>query len=1385
MPVSYSPVPMPFLKDMATFTRHNYVRTIVPDEPRQTWTTQPTYHRQITAYYDGLGRPLQTVAQKAHAEGYDIIQPYVYDSAGRANYSYQPFAMPEGLSYGNFQKNAYSYMRQFYDIPYPDEPPYSKTEYDNSALSKVFKTLAPGRSWVGSDRGISYSYASNTSPLIPALFPLLNPGNGLTALPVYTGNYPVNSLQITNVTDEDGKISISVKDKSGKQVLSGKVIQPPPMGSPLTPQYLAMTLYVYDALDRLRYVLPPKACSAAFTDQGGGQYSWNITPGILEGLCYCYLYDEQGNLVEKKLPGKACEFYVYDKRDRQVYYQDGNLRNKGRIAFTFYDVLDRPIAGGEKAVQALSRTALAAQVNSTASAQPSDFLYYIQNYNLYHSYPPGNMAGVEFHSFNYYDDYSMLTGFAYDPGQYNNISITAGYICSPGLSTQTRGKVTGLSTLVADPDVPGTATWISKAIYYDDKGRVLQTQSRNHKGGLELSSNIYYFQGMLWKNIYRHNNPDALAVPGAATALTTMRVEKTFEHSIGPEGGSGKVWKVTQKINDGLPYELAYYSYDHLGRPVVAQFPAAVVLKEYNMRGFLNHIDAESHSGSTVQPLFEERLCYDKGFTNKLYNGNIAGITWSTSQPGTHAYGYHYDEGDRLAHAEYRFQQQGSTAWSNAVQDYTASNMAYDNNGNILSMNQKVKVDLPNNPAPVDMDQLTYTYKDFSNELVKVRDNIAPATTQALNLPDFKDAADQSLEYGYDANGNLISDLNKKIQQIEYNQYNKPVRITMDNGASLSYTYASDGSLLQKKVKEGSNPAVVYDYFGTFIYKDNVLQSILHDEGRARPTTNGTNGETRFVYDYFIKDHLGNVRSTVTAEPINGSYLAGHELAFANVEQLVFDNIPNVRAAKPGSSSNGDDMAAKLVASDPAARIGTAIMLRTMPGDRFAISADAYFEGTLKEEGKVSAADLAASLMSTLMGGNTYDGVPIGELPKAARTIKTTLSNPAFATGLAQLLGQHTNPNAPQAHLNYLFFDEGLNLILKHSGIVQVPGSVSGWTTIGPAPQGGSTGIGQIATDQPGYVIIYIDNQSIGKDVWFDNVHVEHYTSSIQEENQYYPYGLALTQHAGTPGIADQPYKYQSIELEKHFDLEMYETFHRGLDPQLGRFMQIDPLVEKHYDINPYVSMGNNPVRYIDPRGDDWFVNNTDGEVVYLKNVTEPNGLAFMKAGFNGPPSEYDRLGPNNMFGNEVEDANGNNMLERNVFRLSNSEAFMKGRGYAKAENVEIKETEYTTSGSFGAGERVSQSVTDLSQIGDSKITYVKPPELNKKIVETETHSMETYSSSKSILYNLTKPFGQPNSKTAEYGGNRTMMGTNSSNVSTGAKVGGQLYKIIKGILTK
>ena len=66
---------------------------------------------------------------------------------------------------------------------------------------------------------------------------------------------------------------------------------------------------------------------------------------------------------------------------------------------------------------------------------------------------------------------------------------------------------------------------------------------------------------------------------------------------------------------------------------------------------------------------------------------------------------------------------------------------------------------------------------------------------------------------------------------------------------------------------------------------------------------------------------------------------------------------------------------------------------------------------------------------------------------------------------------------------------------------------------------------------------------------------------------------------------------YNGIEHNTDLDLNKYDAFYRTLDPQIGRFWQVDPEAESLESYSTYESMGNNPINNSDPLGDfrTWF----------------------------------------------------------------------------------------------------------------------------------------------------------------------------------------------------
>jgi len=60
--------------------------------------------------------------------------------------------------------------------------------------------------------------------------------------------------------------------------------------------------------------------------------------------------------------------------------------------------------------------------------------------------------------------------------------------------------------------------------------------------------------------------------------------------------------------------------------------------------------------------------------------------------------------------------------------------------------------------------------------------------------------------------------------------------------------------------------------------------------------------------------------------------------------------------------------------------------------------------------------------------------------------------------------------------------------------------------------------------------------------------------------------------------------KYNGYEFNSDFDINLYESFYRSHDPQLGRFWQLDPKPNEFESL--YAAMGNSPVTKFDLLGD-------------------------------------------------------------------------------------------------------------------------------------------------------------------------------------------------------
>jgi RHS repeat-associated protein len=91
----------------------------------------------------------------------------------------------------------------------------------------------------------------------------------------------------------------------------------------------------------------------------------------------------------------------------------------------------------------------------------------------------------------------------------------------------------------------------------------------------------------------------------------------------------------------------------------------------------------------------------------------------------------------------------------------------------------------------------------------------------------------------------------------------------------------------------------------------------------------------------------------------------------------------------------------------------------------------------------------------------------------------------------------------------------------------------------------------------------------------------------------YEAFGLTMAGISSkAAGKLENRYKYNGNELQHgEFSdgsgLEIYDANFRQRDPQLGRWWQLDPMMEAHPNLSPYVLTNNNPISFSDPLGLD------------------------------------------------------------------------------------------------------------------------------------------------------------------------------------------------------
>lgn len=1228
---------------------------------------------QTTNYLDGLGRSIENVSREAASplqsgsSWGDLVQFSQYDALGREPVKYLSYSTTSQT--GKYKTTQLADQQVYYSNIYNDVSAFSNITFDNSPLNRVMNVKEPGALWSASV-GKSIDYDVNSLDDNVQIFSTdYVQGN----TPINSGYYPANTLYKQTYTDEHGKKVIEYTDQLGKEIL--KKIQSDDYPSsahsgwqctysiyddfgllrfklqPEAVKYLDANNWSFAGNDGQK-VLAGLCFQYNYDDKG--RVIWKKAPGAA-ALNMIYdvrdrvVFTQDGNQAALSTPQWTTS--LYDELDRPVITalynttesisnlqadvnnasitSNVNLTEPGSPIIDL--MVDTRVPGANYSAQnTITFTSDAggdfvsedgaeftAQIDAGSTTPPTTSTVVLNN--------PISLADINnpavctIVKYLFYDNYSFTNVKAFNNNftNANAYSSTDPNVLPINPTLRTISFPTGSRIRVL-----GTNVFLNSTEYYDEKGRHIQTLEDNVRSGMDINTSQYHFDGRLLSVCSNHSTP----YTGYNNFITLTKY--LFDKL-------GRVNSVQKQYADNAIATVVNYDYDDMGRVKTKHLDPNYMNANsgsqeleslnysFNIHNQITGINKDyalktSGSYSKWGHFFGMYLGFDNAdnvFTASRLNGQVTGQLWNTQgDDAQRKYDYSYDNAGRLINAVFNEQQHPGDGWSNSKMDFSVTGsggqISYDLNGNLLTMLQKGIV--PGSNTPLTVDDLHYTYASYSNQLQSVTDQM---TTINLNgqFGDFKDGSNAAgtPDYVYDANGNVVVDLNKNIQNlnggtngISYNFLDKPELIKIVGKGTIQIVYNAQGQKLQRIYTTESGIACTTTYINNFVYQSSgsnsdQLSYINFEEGRLRimqPVSQGNgfdalveNGNLTMpngqmgTWDYFIRDYQQNVRMILTEETHHSSSTATMETDRTTTEDAVFgqtgggNEVEATRTSTPpGWSGNASGFVSQL--GNIGGHLGPNTLQKVMAGDQVSAVVQYYHQANGTNSGNNIVSNVVSNLLLALGSGNTSLLVR-----ENAPAITSQLNGtPGFINVV-----QPRNPlvNSPQAYLTILFFDERLNFIAAADGgtaQVQVAATVDG--------NGAQLVLPNIKAPKNGYAYVYVSNLS-DQDVYFDNLQVGVTAGNIIEEDHYYAYGLKIAGISSKKlgdsfeGLLKNNNLYNDKELFDDGDLNWYDYGFRNYDPQIGRFMQLDPLTDDYPELTPYQYAGCEPVANVDLDG--------------------------------------------------------------------------------------------------------------------------------------------------------------------------------------------------------
>ena len=604
-------------------------------------------------------------------------------------------------------------------------------------------------------------------------------------------------------------------------------------------------------------------CDTYYVYNKLGQLTYVLSPKYqmtkdLAGLAYQYEYDNYNNVIKKVLPGAQYTQYWYDKENKLSILQDANLRDKGLYRFYLYDSFKRIVIVG-----ICTNCNLNIQ-NKKISVDNSSSGFMGTGYDFHNS--SLSVVDPTIEQVFYYDDYRFI----------ENSNLKGFEELRPLHTKFSNNLLTGTISRASNGEYEYTVN------SYDVKGNLIHSAKKGLKGYITNIENTY--------TLTNHIKNSNIKVGVKHGSELNIRLSNTYSEQ------NNLLLNRQIDLNYGsIPNNIKLeYCYDEINRlkSIVRPDKVGRITYDYDLHNWIKKIETNS---------FKEYLYYADGTSRPCFNGNISSMRWENKnyQP-IRAYNFYYDEQNRLKEARY-----GENGDFSEDKNFYGEMQSYDANGNIVTLERK---GLKCNGKYGCLDNLTIGRSGNQTSIV------LRLVTDFLDgkLVDFLNRGKRRDSYKYNSFGALISDYDRNITMIDYDDYMNPKRIQFANGNVIKYIYSARGIKLRTiyytalpniRVATGethkllpseilSTDSIDYLLNGTLLLENGRIDKYLFPEGYVKAYYNNIaerlrdelvpaketiivdkdlNADTHSLLDdidsfepyFYNQDHLGNNREVV------------------------------------------------------------------------------------------------------------------------------------------------------------------------------------------------------------------------------------------------------------------------------------------------------------------------------------------------------------------------------------------------------------------------------------------------------------------------------------------------------------------------------------------